>query len=249
MEITAVLFDMGGTLLSYAHRQQMGSAFVTALHRLGLDPADPRVVDARNRAGEEVEREYAAQRSFIHRHLFRDRVARTARLLGIEPPTDVLDRFDDEQRTAVIEHLAPMPGVHATLRLLRERNIYVAVVSNADDDYLEPALERNGLLPLLDHWTSSEEADSCKPDLRIYEYCLAKAGRSPAEALFVGDSPAHDVAGARRAGMRTALIGEPGSVAPLSTGLEGEEPDWHVRELLELVPIVDDVNDRFRNGR
>ena len=239
-----MLFDMGGTLLSYENRQQMGSAFVSALRRLGLDPGDPAVVAARNRAGEEVEREYAARRSFIHRHLFRDRVARTAALLGITAPTDVLDRFDEEQRDAVVQHLAPMPGVHDTLRLLRERGIYVAVVSNADDDYLEPALERNGLTPLLDHWTSSEEADSCKPDARIYEYSLAKAARSAAETLFVGDSPAHDVAGARGVGMRSALIGEPGSVAPLSSGLSAVAPDWHVRALLELVPIVDAANGR-----
>jgi len=244
MEITAVLFDMGGTLLSYENRQQMGSAFVTALRRLGLDPADPAVVEARHRAGQEVEREYAARRSFIHRDLFRDRVSRTAALMGVGVPAEVLDRFDDEQRAAVVEHLAPMPGVHETLRLLRERRIYVAVVSNADDDYLEPALARHGLTPLLDHWTSSEEADSCKPDERIYEYSLAKARRSAAEALFVGDSPAHDVAGARRVGMRSVLIGEPGSVAPLSSGLRADEPDWQVRELLELIPIVDAANHR-----
>lgn len=31
-------------------------------------------------------------------------------------------------------------------------------------------------------------------------------GCAPAEALFVGDSPDHDIVGARRAGMRSALI-------------------------------------------
>lgn len=244
MEITAVLFDMGGTLLGYENRAQMGSAFTAALERLGLDPRRADVAAARVQAAEEVERSYAQRRAFVHRHLFRDRLTRTAELLGVHASVDVLDLFDEEQRTAVIEHLSPMPGVHEMLHALRGRGIYVAVVSNADDDYLEPALERNGLLGLLDHWTSSEEAGSCKPDSRIYEYALAKSGRSAAETLFVGDSPQHDVAGARRVGMRSALIGEPGTVAPLSLGLAAAEPDWRIRALMELVPIVDSVNQR-----
>lgn len=116
------------------------------------------------------------------------------------------------------------------------------MVSNADDDHLAATLRRHGLDVHFDDWTSSEEADSCKPDPRIYRYALAKAGRTAAETLFVGDSPQHDVAGARRAGMRTVLVGEPGTVAPLSHGLDAAEPDFEVRALVELLPIVDRCN-------
>lgn len=239
-----MLFDMGGTLLSYAARAQMGSANVTALARLGFVADDPAVQDARRRAAEEVEAAYATRPSFIHRDLFRDRLVRTAELLGVTASADVLDRYDEEQRAAVIEHLTPMPGVHDALRGLRARGVYVGVVSNADDDYLGPVLERNGLDVLVDHWTSSEEADSCKPDGRIYAYSLAKAGRTPAETLFVGDSPQHDVAGAQRAGLRAVLIGEPGTVAPLSHGLDAAVPEHEIRELLELLAIVDGYNGR-----
>ena len=242
MQITTVLFDMGGTLLGYEQRAKMGFPFTNAMSAVGLDPADPAVVDARQRAAEEVERRYAALDAFIHRDLFRERVALTARLMGVTMPDAVLDVYDIEQRRAVVEFLTPMPGVHDMLRALRERGLYVAVVSNADDDYLEPVLARNGITELLDDWTSSEEAASCKPHGRIFDYSLAKARRTAAETLFVGDSPEHDVAGSRRAGMRSALISEPGRVAPLSTGLEAAEPDWRIRELLELVDIIDRTN-------
>ena len=95
----------------------------------------------------------------------------------------------------------------------------------------------------VDDWTSSEEAESCKPDRRIYEVALAKAGSTPAETLFVGDSLQHDVAGARAVGMRTVLIGEPGTKAPLSTGLDAPEPaDFEVRRLAEVLTIVDEAN-------
>ena len=244
MKVTAVLFDMGGTLFSYAAREQMGRANVAALQRLGMSLDDPAVRDARRQASEDVEREYATRRSFLHRDLFRDRIARTAELLGVTAPPEVLDQFDIEQRQAVIDHLVPMADAIETLKGLRARGLYVGVVSNADDDYLTTVLERHGIDALVNDWTSSEEADSCKPDYRIYEYSLAKAGRPAAETLFVGDSPQHDVAGAARAGMRTVLVGEPGNTAPLSAGLDAANPDFEVRALIEILAIVDRFNGR-----
>jgi len=242
VEVTAVLFDMGGTLFSYAAREEMGSASVAFLQRVGLSPDDPAVREARRRAAEEVEGAYATRPFFLHRDLFRDRVARTAELLAVTVPPDVLARFDVEQRQAVIDHLVPMPDAGETLEGLRVRGLYVAVVSNADDDYLGAVLERHSLDKLVDDWTSSEEAKSCKPDHRIYEYALAKAGRPAAETLFVGDSPQHDVAGAHQAGMRTALLGDPGMAAPLSHGLEAGVADFEIRTLIEILPIVDRCN-------
>jgi HAD superfamily hydrolase (TIGR01509 family) len=244
MQVTAVLFDMGGTLFSYAARERIGRANDAALQRLGFGPAEPDVREARRRASEDVEREYATRRAFLHRDMFRDRIARTAELLGVIASADVLNQFDVDQRQAIIDHLVPMPDAVSTLRALRSRGLYIGVVSNADDDFLGAVLERHGIDKLVDDWTSSEEADSCKPDLQIYDYSLAKAGRTPPETLFVGDSPQHDVAGAARAGMRTVLIGEPGTVAPLSHGLDAAVADFEIRSLTETIAIVDDINGR-----
>jgi len=243
VQVTAVLFDMGGTLCSYTAREEMGRPTVAVLRHLGLAPEDPAVRAAMKRASAEIERAYAARRSFLHRDLFRDRIARTAELLGTTVPADVLARFDGEQVQAIVDHLTPMPDVIETLTGLRERGLYVGVVSNADDDHVGPVLARHGIDALIDDWTSSEEADSCKPDARIFEYALAKAARPATETLFVGDSPQHDVTGAARAGMRTVLIGERGSIAPLSLGLDATDADFEVRSLIEILGIVDRCND------
>ena len=45
-----------------------------------------------------------------------------------------------------------------------------------------------------------------KPDLRIYELALAKAGAEPEKAVHVGDSPALDVAPAGSVGMTAVLL-------------------------------------------
>ena len=212
MQVTGVLFDMGGTLLSYENREKIGNAFLTAMSDLGIDVQDSKFAAARKQASSEVEKRFSTVASFVHRDLFRERVMRTAELMGVSASQEVLERFDINQREAVIEHLCPMAGVHEMLVALRSRGIYLAVVSNADDDFMEPVLARNGLTELLDDWTSSEEANSCKPDK------------------------------ARNAGMRGVLISEPDVVAPLSNGLSAVEPDWHIRHLAELVGIIDSLN-------
>jgi putative hydrolase of the HAD superfamily len=240
--VTAVLFDLGGTLFSYEGREKMGVANVAALERLGLSNDDPAVRDARRRASEEIEREYATRRTFLHRDLFRDRIVRTAALLGVECPPDVLAIYDDENREAIVAGLVPRPDAKDVLAALRARGLYVGVVSNADDDYLGLTLERHGLHTVLDHWLSSEGADSCKPDHQIFEVALRHAGRTAAETLFVGDSPQHDIAGAAAVGMRTVLIGDPAGIAPLSRGLTAVDADYVVTALTEIVAIVDSLN-------
>ena len=241
--IAAVLFDLGGTLFGYERRSEMRRPAARALERMGLSADDPSVLAARRTASEQVEREYASRSFFLHRDLFRDRVARTAALLSVTAPTEILDLFDVENRQAIIDNLIPREDARRTLEGLRQRNVYVSVVSNADDDYLEDLLANHGFDALVDDWTSSETAKSCKPDPLIYEHALSLAGSQAAETLFVGDSLEHDIAGAHAVGMRTALIGERGTVAPLSHGLDAPvDADFTIRDLAEVLAIVDRLN-------
>ena len=125
-----------------------------------------------------------------------------------------------------------------TLRRLRDAGRYLAIVSNIDDDYLHPMVERTGLAALLHTWTSSEEARSCKPDSGIFELALAKAKVEAQNVIFVGDSAHHDVLGAQRMGMRTVLIQEPGAQAPGADPARSATPDHTIAELAELLPIA-----------
>lgn len=241
--VTGVMFDLGGTLCSYEAREQMGQANGAALLRLGFDPAAPEVRAARRAASEEVQRVYATRRSFRHTDFFRDRLARTAELLGAAAPAAVLDQFDVENVRNIIEHMPPRRDAADTLQGLVERGLYRAVVSNADDTWLGPVLERHGLADLVVHWTSSEEAGSCKPDTAIYECALTKAERTAAEVLFVGDSLQHDIAGANAVGMRSVLIVNEGATTPLAHGLEATAtPDFEIHQLGDVLGMVDEIN-------
>jgi FMN phosphatase YigB (HAD superfamily) len=54
-------------------------------------------------------------------------------------------RFQAAQRRSVIDHLPIRPECHDVLAALKSRGLYLATVSNIDDDYLHPLVEKHGL--------------------------------------------------------------------------------------------------------
>ena len=240
--VAGVLFDMGGTLYGYESRRAMGQATPAALRRLGLDPDAPEVRDARRRAGDEVARRYGTMPSFLHADLFRDRLVRTAELLGVHATPDVIAAFERENVQAIVDNMPPKPDAAALLEGLAARGIYRAIVSNADESWLQPAVRRHGFDRLLNHWTSSEAARSCKPDSRIFIHALELANLEPASVLFVGDSIPHDIVGAHRAGMRTVLLDDHDGATPLAADLDASvAPDHRLTALADLLDLVDEL--------
>jgi HAD superfamily hydrolase (TIGR01549 family) len=91
------------------------------------------------------------------------------------------------------------------LAQLRALGLRLVCVSNWDVS-LPEVLTRCGLEGALDAVVTSAEAGSRKPDPAIFQPALRLAGCSAAEALYVGDTPAEDVVGARAAGIPALLI-------------------------------------------
>ena len=99
--------------------------------------------------------------------------------------------------------------VEPALTELRERGPRLLVVSNWDWS-LSDVLGGLGLLALLDGVITSAEVGAAKPDAAIFEAALRAARCEAAEAVHVGDSPEHDVEGARAAGARALLLAREG---------------------------------------
>ena len=81
-----------------------------------------------------------------------------------------------------------------------------------------------------------------KPEPLLYEMAMQRLGAGPEDCIMIGDRPDTDILGARRLGMRTALVRTgrfpPGE--PLSDGLA--KPDWDVDTLTELeILLTDDL--------
>ncbi len=126
--------------------------------------------------------------------------------------------------------LSRRPPYPETLKALSavQRGWRTAILSNADDDYLSPALRRLGFT--FDAVLSSEQARAYKPHPSLFQEILDRLGVSPEESVYVGDRQFEDVKGASQVGMGTVWINRAG--APLDPKLP--TPDHQIRSLLEL---------------
>jgi putative hydrolase of the HAD superfamily len=228
----AVLLDSFGTLVA-------------------MDPPAFHLRDELARRGLEVEPSVAAEAFraeiayYLEHHTdgrdresldeLRDRCARVmSRALG-DPPIDV--------RAAMLASLrfVPFPDVPRALRDLRARGLRAVVASNWDCS-LGEVLREAGLRDLVDGVVTSAEAGAAKPDPRLFESALEVAGCGPAEAVYVGDSPANDVGGAAAAGMRAILVerhGQRPDRVPADSA-PGPEPAARIGSLAELPSVLFD---------
>jgi putative hydrolase of the HAD superfamily len=110
------------------------------------------------------------------------------------------------------------PEVPAVLAALRARGLRLAVVSNFDGRLL-PLLDALGISERVDAVVPSTLVGSAKPDARIFHAALARLDVSPAAALHVGDDLSMDVTGARRAGLRAALVDRLGRAPAAPAGV------------------------------
>jgi putative hydrolase of the HAD superfamily len=92
-----------------------------------------------------------------------------------------------------------------TLAELRVLGLKLVCVSNWDVS-LQDVLRRCGLEGGLDGVVTSAEVGARKPDPAIFAPALELARCTAAEAVYVGDTPEEDAAGARAAGIRPLLI-------------------------------------------
>jgi 2-haloacid dehalogenase len=133
-----------------------------------------------------------------------------------------------KERMAVAPAFAESSGV---IEALRPR-YRIALLSNADDDFLDRCLERSRLR--FDTIVSSEGVGAMKPHPAIFQHLSLALELEPERILYVGDSPVPDLLGGRQAGLRVAWVNRYGYRRPRSV----PPPDVKVKSLSELLPLL-----------
>jgi len=132
------------------------------------------------------------------------------------------------------------PDVADALVLLRENGIKIAIVTNAYQPMWlrDLEIEAHGLLQHFpDCRISAADVGYLKPHPAIFQAAFDCLGVTAQEAVFVGDNPIADIAGAQGAGMR-AVLRVTSPTPPMLSGLI--VPDAAVNSLAELPPILDE---------
>lgn len=237
--LEAILFDFGNTLVStrldWARvLPQNVAGLCAALHdklpavdfeRLGRD-----LLFLRQAAGQR------ARQTLVETPATKSLESALA-LQGVSSPGDEVLQLGVDGFFAAEEAAYPIIfGVPETLARLRESGFKLGVLSNATSGRLvRRALRRRLLMGRFDTVTVSAEVGSCKPDPAIFEHALTGLGVEAANCAMVGDLPEVDIAGARRAGLKTVLadfFGDQPEITP-----QGPRPDAVVRHPGELVDL------------
>ncbi len=232
MPLRAVLFDFGGTLLDMAtddaaHRRAF--AWMAASWRLPID-------------GDALWRAHVAfmepfwrgqpERWRPLRDLTRESFERLLRRYDRQPADDAWDAFWREYLNAHRAILRPYPDASDALDRIDGLGVHLGILSDVDIDFLDFALGILGFRGRFDSLTTSEEAGVGKPNPRVFDLALQKAGAPPAEAAYVGDSAARDVQGAKAVGMRAIHVVRSGEPSP--------EADRAARDLREAAAILEE---------
>ena len=123
--------------------------------------------------------------------------------LGIRDRDGLVDTvygvFTDLANYAVFDDVVP------ALDRLRDAGLRLGVVSNFEA-WLDGLLEQVGVRAYFDVLVISGVEGMEKPDPRIFELAMARAGVEPARSVYVGDNPEMDVEPALAIGMYPVLI-------------------------------------------
>jgi putative hydrolase of the HAD superfamily len=120
-----------------------------------------------------------------------------------------------------------------TLEALRKR-FRLGLITNGPSAIQRPKIDHFELVNYFDVLLVSGEVGIDKPDPAIFALALSQIGVDAREALFVGDSPEHDMRGAKAAGMDFVWMNAHSDTLP-----EGfAQPHAIIRRISELLVLL-----------
>lgn len=198
-KVEAVLFDAGGVLLDldYAYLRRLIGVRLPA-------PAIEDLARLEALARDEIHRQVAgggrvsdAWRDYFHVILGRIGVP-AAEQAGI-----IDSLWEAHQRFGL--WTVAIPGSPQVVAELKRRGYRLAVVSNAEGR-VEQDLDAAGYAGLFETVVDSHVVGVEKPDPEIFRIALRRLEVAEQHAIYVGDLPAVDLAGARSAGLAPVLL-------------------------------------------
>jgi FMN phosphatase YigB (HAD superfamily) len=244
--LKAVLFDLDDTLIDWSgfglgwderEHQLMGGVYDYVNREVhALEDFDTLIQVFRELTRDAWE---AGRSSLRAPHVGRVLVE-TLTALGVPPERIDERRCMEAYGWEAAPGVVTFPEVPAVLELLIQNGVRIGIVTNAH----QPMWMRDrelAQLGLLDYFPecriSAADAGYLKPHPNIFEMALGCLDTLAEEAVFVGDNPVADIAGAQGAGIQAVLrVRQP--MSPMLSGLI--VPDRAIDSLQELPDVLDE---------
>jgi putative hydrolase of the HAD superfamily len=141
---------------------------------------------------------------------------------------DLISRRLYGEVASLFARVRPYTGLVPALDALKAAGLRLAVLSDLPP---ETKLEHLGLSGYFEAALCAEDSGFLKPEPEPFLMLASRLGLEPSRILYVGNSPAYDIVGAKAVGMGTALVSPRGRTA---AGMRSA-PDLIFRDWRELV--------------
>ena len=219
--VEAVLFDYGGTLVTFTYPKDR---LLEVIER--FRPAISQATGVPAPQAEKIMEEVLLPLEAVIENPDEDEVSYFEvysgawSRAGIELPGALLYEILDAEQQVWDDVAQVDPEAPRLLGWLRERGIKRAVCSNAPfpPEMMLRQVENNGIAALMDAVVFSSRLGRRKPAPEVYQATLEAVGVEAERALFVGDRVREDYEGPRSVGMR-AVICTAHAAAPPPDGI------------------------------
>ncbi len=135
-----------------------------------------------------------------------------------------------------VSGVKPFADTIPVLRTLQQQGYKIGLITNSMQPMWmrDVELEVYGIIGYLDARITSGDTGYMKPHPAIYQRILHLLETEAEQAVFVGDRPSNDIAGANEAGLISVLM----RPSHLDYDLNGVQPDYTITRLNELLPIL-----------
>jgi HAD superfamily hydrolase (TIGR01662 family) len=240
-KITAVLFDLGGTLVTMSstysedHWRRAAKRAAYHLQTRGY-----------NITPEQFSKEFLGIRAAYSQFTQVTRVDVDTRVqlaaalnnLGIpaRPQSRIIRHILEKIYEEEVEESELYPNALETIRYLKQNYKLGLVTNNSSSDQVWLTLDKFEMRPLFETIQISANLGLRKPHTGIFTQALRKLGAHPTESVYIGDSEIPDVLGPQRIGMKTILIKRH------SEPVLRSNPDAIIEDLTQIPTILDEWN-------
>jgi HAD superfamily hydrolase (TIGR01662 family) len=212
--IRAVVFDLGHTLWDIGpDRGALQRAYETAraliCERIGRDdlPDATAMREAVRDALRAASETYFMDAARLDQPPSHTWIAEGCRKLGLTLDETLLREITPPLFATELESLICADGTVAAVRALHHDGYALGCVTNtlADATTIRAMLRMHNVEDVMRSVVVSAEEGWRKPHRSLFDKALSELEVTAAEAVFVGDSPVHDIGGAQSAGMRAVL--------------------------------------------
>lgn len=248
MKLEMIFFDMGGTIDLYPESEKCVADACRKMKKILKTSGAERISGlSENEFRETVLKglkKYTGWRTVDFIELSPEKLFSDFILEGLGIDEEIINRVAEDLAFLIdtgFFNRYPRPEAAEALGAIRDKGIRMGIISNVmSRGQVGYCLAKYGLSDFFEPVVLSSVYGKRKPHPGIFHHACGLAGVEPSDIIYVGNSPIKDIGGAQKAGAGATVLIDYFENPP---GDKGPVADYSIRDLRELLPIIDKVQE------